>query len=131
VGTTVVQLSSQQAADFADFLETHQLDEPLREQGILSCTWLRTQVEPILLDLSLLAHATLDAYYWLKDRWCPLSMGCRVASCSEPLLSALLFHYQGCRLPEQQYALIAASSIEVSVALEILHDAPTLLQLEL
>lgn len=131
VPTTIAHLSAEVAQDFAAYLEAQHLAETVQEQCVLDIEVLAHPPETgYYLDQERMGDVCPDALLWLTERRVRRCAGCRVERYEETVMEDLLMEYQASQWDTQGYTVIAASVIEVSMALE-LRGCPTLLQLEL
>ncbi len=133
IPTTLVRISPSQATALANYLEAHQLAEPLAEKLILDAALLTLpDVSDCWLDLSLLTQAEPSLLAWFQERQCSLQAGCRVIVRNGVDLSGLLNAYNGSlwEWKNQGYALVPFPAQEFSIALSII-DCPHLFQQEL
>jgi hypothetical protein len=130
VSTTAIHLTARQALDFAEYLEAENAAEILLEHRVLDSKTLKEPSEDgFFLDQALLAQVSPDAVNWLEQHGCSRLPGCRVAQHTGEVMDNLLSaDYRGGRW--DTYAVIIASALEISIALE-LRECPCLLQLEL
>jgi hypothetical protein len=127
VPTTLVQLSPQHVFDFADYLDEHELSDVFANDDELR----GAATGEVFLDALPMVEIAPDVLFWLKEHHCFMFSGCcRVAHAEHALIADLLTDYQGNCWEAQGYTTVAASALEVSIALE-LRGCPTLLQLEL
>ena len=129
--TPLVSLSAERAYDLATYLKEHDLAEVMLEHRVADSEMLKNPAaDGFFLDLAQLSSVAPGALLWLKQCRCQLVSGCRIELCEESALEDLLMDYQGDIWEEFGYALIAASAVEISIALE-LREYPCLRQLEL
>jgi hypothetical protein len=127
VPTTLVQIPQHRAFDFADYLDEQDLSDVVANNDVLRSA----APGGVFLDILPMAEVAPDAVFWLKEHSCPRLPGCcRVALAQYALMADLLTEYPGNSWEAQGYTAIAASALEVSVALE-LRGCSTLVQLEL
>jgi hypothetical protein len=126
VPTTLVQIPQKHVLAFADYLDEHELTDVFANGDTLRSS----AGGGIFLDAVPMMQLAPEVYYWLRERHCPRLPGCcRVALSDKAVITDLLIDYQGNCWDAQGYTAIAASALEVSIALE-LRGCPTLLQLE-
>jgi hypothetical protein len=127
VPTTLVQIPQQHVFAFADYLDEQELTDVFANGDVLR----NAAAGGVFLDILPMVEIAPNVVSWLKEHRCPRLPGCcRVARAENDLMIDLLTDYQGNQWDTQGYAAIAASALEVSIALE-LRGCPTLLQLEL
>jgi hypothetical protein len=127
VPTTLVQVPQHHVFDFADYLDEQDLSDVIANGDVLRSA----TTGNVFLDILPIAEVAPNVVSWLKEHRCPRFSGCcRVALAPYALMADLLAEYPGNSWEAQGYTAIAASALEVSVALE-LRGCSTLLQLEL
>jgi hypothetical protein len=127
VPTTLVQIPQKHVLDFADYLDKLELSDVFANGDTLR----NSACGGAFLDAISMIQLAPEALYWLDEQHCPrLPDCCRVALADKAVITDLLIDYQGTCWDAQRYTAIAASALEVSIALELC-GCPTLLQLEL
>jgi hypothetical protein len=126
VPTTLVQIPQEHVFAFADYLDENELSDVFANGDTLRSS----ACSGIFLDAIPMMQLAPDVLYWLDEHHCRRLPGCcRIALSDHAVITDLLIDYQGNRWDAQGYTAIAASALEVSIALE-LRRCPTLLQLE-
>lgn len=127
IPTTLVQIPQHHVFDFADYLDEQDLSDVVANGDVLRSA----APGGVFLDILPLTEVAPDVVSWLKEHHCPRFPGyCRVALAQYAYMADLLADYPGNSWEAQGYTAIAASALEVSIALE-LRGYSTLLQLEL